>query len=59
MSFNLNDETYIYGTYFDFPGSEDFEDRCIVFNAGDELAIVNGDGSPRRATIFGYFYDVP
>jgi hypothetical protein len=36
----------------------DFPDRCVVFNAGDEVRFSN-PGSPCRGELIGYHYDAP
>jgi hypothetical protein len=37
----------------------DFPDRCVVVNAGETLKVVNGESSALKATIVGYFHNVP
>lgn len=39
----------------------DFQDRCVVVNAGETLKVVNNEASPSilRAMIAGYFCNIP
>jgi hypothetical protein len=37
----------------------DFPDRCVVVNSGETLKVVNGESSPLKVMIVGYFHNVP
>jgi hypothetical protein len=45
--------TNIVQSYADFP------DRCVVVNAGGTVKVVNGEPSPLKGMIVGYFHNVP
>lgn len=64
-SLTVNDNLLIDSSYFrEMPtgvhATVDFPDMCVVVNTGQTLKVVNDyEFGSRKATIVGYFYDVP